>query len=93
MKKRTFTSETLDTELLERLADAVHQEWMHQRILDGWVWGPKRDDTLKTHPCLVPFEDLPEEEKEYDRHSAMTTLRMIRELGYRIVPMTEERHH
>ena len=51
---------------------------------DGWVWGPARDDAKKQHPCLVPYEELPEEEKDYDRHTALETLRLIRSMGFEI---------
>src|SRR5437870_1347323 len=55
-----------------------------QRLADGWTYGPRRDDSAKKHPCLVPYEELPESEKEYDRHAALGTLKAILALGYRI---------
>ena len=39
---------------------------------------------LKTHPCLVPYEDLPEVEKAYDRDTAVGTLKLICKLGFKI---------
>ena len=71
-------------ELTERIAENVHENWAAGRIASGWVYGPERDDDLKTTPCLVPYADLPEEEKEYDRHTALQTLRLIVALGYKI---------
>ena len=50
----------------------------------GWTYGPARDDEKKEHPCLVPYEELSEDEKEYDRNTAMETLRLIIKLGYDI---------
>ena len=44
----------------------------------------KRDDVLKQHPCLVPYEELPEEEKVYDRNSSVETLKLIMKLGFKI---------
>lgn len=44
----------------------------------------KRDDIHKKHPCLVPYDELPEEEKEYDRNTAMNTIKMVKKLGFRI---------
>ena len=70
--------------LLERLAEHVHDIWARQRIKDGWVHGPRRDDARKTHPGLVPYADLSESEKEYDRNTARETLKAIVKLGYRI---------
>lgn len=72
--------------LLEQLAEHVHDVWAKQRIKDGWRYGPARDDRLKTHPGLVPYTDLSEAEKTYDRATAAETLRAIVKLGYRIEP-------
>jgi hypothetical protein len=51
---------------------------------DGWTRGPRRDDARKQHPSLVPYDELPESEKEYDRKTASETLRLILQLGYTI---------
>ena len=71
-------------ELVEALAAGVHEEWMQGRLQEGWVLGPQRDDRLKTHPCLIPYEKLPESEKDYDRRTAFETLRLIIRLGFDI---------
>lgn len=71
-------------DLLEGLAENTHEVWAAQRIKDGWRFGVKRNDETKEHPCLVPYEDLPESEKEYDRNTAGETLRAVRKLGYSI---------
>ena len=72
-------------ELVELLAKDVHEQWAAARIRDGWQYGPTRDDRKKYHPCLIPYEELPESEKEYDRISALTTLKLIRKFGFDIV--------
>lgn len=71
-------------ELTERIAKNVHEVWSAARISEGWVYGPERNDVLKTTPCLVPYEELPEEEKAYDRNTALETIKLIVSLGYRI---------
>lgn len=71
-------------ELTELLAWNAHDVWARQRLADGWCYGPRREDAKKEHPCLVPYEDLPESEKQYDRSAAMETLKAILALGYRI---------
>jgi ryanodine receptor 2 len=71
-------------DLTERLAEHAHDVWAGQRIADGWSYGAHRDDNSKRHPCLVPYESLPETEKQYDRLMAMQTLKAIVALGYRI---------
>jgi ryanodine receptor 2 len=55
-----------------------------RRIADGWTKGPRNDD-LKQHPCLVPYEELSEEEKDYDRRTSAETLKFIIAQGYSIV--------
>ncbi len=71
-------------ELTELLARNTHENWARQRLADGWRYGPRRDDAKKEHPSLVPYEDLSEKEKDYDRRTAMETLKTIVALGYRI---------
>lgn len=72
------------SELIELLAKNVHETWAQNRMKEGWTYGSERDDLCKTHPCLVPYEELPESEKEYDRNTARETLKAIIALGYRI---------
>jgi class 3 adenylate cyclase/tetratricopeptide (TPR) repeat protein len=71
-------------ELTELLAENTHEVWAQQRLDDGWTLGPERSDEKKHHPCLIPYDDLPESEKEYDRHTALETLKVIAALGFRI---------
>jgi ryanodine receptor 2 len=70
--------------LIEHMAKNVHEVWAKNRISQGWHYGPRRDDDLKTHPCLVPYEELPEVEKQYDRDTATSTLKLIIKLGFTI---------
>ena len=70
--------------LVEEMAKNVHEVWSKTRIEQGWTYGEKRDDALKQHPCLVPYEELPEEEKVYDRNSSVETLKLIMKLGFKI---------
>ena len=76
-------SEELNS-LVEAMAKNVHEVWAESRILQGWTYGPERNDALKHHPCLVPYEDLPEVEKAYDRDTAVGTLKLICKLGFKI---------
>ena len=70
--------------LMEEVAKNVHEVWAIGRIRDGWVYGEERNTEMKTTPCLIPYENLPEEEKQYDRNTAMETLKLIMKLGYTI---------
>lgn len=94
MNKEKYIPQPIDTtevklsEELERLVEPmsknVHEVWAKARMAQGWKYGPQRSDELKTHPCLVPYKDLPEEEKDYDRQTAIGTLKLIMKLGFRI---------
>ena len=72
--------------LTERLAENVHEDWAKHRIAEGWRWGPARSDSDKTHPDLIPYSQLSESAKQYDRQAAMAMLRALIALGYRIEP-------
>lgn len=70
--------------LIEEMAKNVHEVWAKSRIDQGWTYGPERNDILKQHPCLIPYEELPDVEKAYDRDTATSTLKLICKLGYNI---------
>ena len=70
--------------LVELIAKNVHDVWAKQRIEEGWTYGETKDSVKTTTPCLVPYEELSEEEKEYDRKTAMETLKLVVKLGYKI---------
>ena len=71
-------------ELCEKLSENTHEVWAAGRVSQGWVYGEERDGEKKTTPCLVPYDELPEIEKEYDRNTAMETLKLIVKLGFKI---------
>ena len=73
------------TALSETLAENTHEIWAKARFAEGWRPGELRDDVQKFHPCLVPYAALPESEKEYDRQTALNTLRLVSKLGFMIL--------
>ena len=78
---------TLSEELLaltETIAENVHDVWAAGRIAEGWVYGEEKNAEKKTTPLLVPYSQLPESEKDYDRNTAMETIKLIVKLGYTI---------
>jgi len=91
----TYTPRPIDTahiqlqddlvQLTELLAANTHDIWAAQRIADGWTYGAQRDDAAKQHPDLLPYDELPEGEKTYDRLTAMETLKVMLALGYQVV--------
>ena len=90
----TYTPHPIDTndvelpkelvQLSEMIAENVHEVWARDRIKQGWTYGEQRDDSLKQTPCLIPYNELPEGEKEYDRKTSQETLKVILKLGFRI---------
>ena len=76
-------------ELCEVLSKNTHEIWSENRIKDGWKYGEERDDKNKLHPCLIPYEQLPESEKDYDRHTSTEAIKLIIKLGYKITKDTE----
>ena len=73
------------TELREAIAENAHEIWAVDRQAEGWTYGPVRDENKKETPCMVPYSQLPEKEKDYDRKMAMNTLRLVRKVGYDLV--------
>lgn len=92
--KNEYTPRPIDTSkvvipvdlepLLEKLAWNAHEVWSAGRLKDGWTFGPKRDDATKQNPCLVPYDELPESEKDYDRRASLETLKAILAMNYEI---------
>lgn len=70
--------------LVEEIAENVHDNWARKRLNEGWKYGSERNESFKITPCLVPYNDLTENEKEYDRITAMETIKLIIKLGYKI---------
>jgi ryanodine receptor 2 len=93
---KTYTPQLVDTgdielgieleALVEAMAENVHDLWAQTRIDQGWSYGSERNDAQKLHPCLVPYSELPDSEKEYDRQTAIGTLKLIKKLGFEILP-------
>ena len=71
-------------DLTEAIAENAHDCWAKARMDQGWTYGPERNDLLKQHPDLVPYAYLTEEEKEYDRLTALNSIKLVIKLGYSI---------
>lgn len=76
-------SASLDS-LTEVIAKNIHDVWARKRLDEGWLWGEERSDRNKTHPCLIPYERLPEHEKAYDREIVIATIKMLVAMGFKI---------
>lgn len=72
-------------ELMESLARYFHEVWASDMIANGWTYGPTRDDMKREHPCIIPYEDLSEGEKDMDRSTSMSIIKFILDKGFQIV--------
>lgn len=96
---KTYTPKPIDlsdvkltedlNELREAIAENAHDTWAVERIAQGWTYGPNRDDNKKQTPCMVPYSQLPESEKKFDRDMAMNTLKLMKKLGYDLIKREE----
>ena len=94
MNKNNYTPHPINTKdvvlpkelnsLAEEIAKNVHEVWSEGRMKDGWTYGEERKEEKKKHPCLVPYEELSEEEKAYDRNTSLETIKVILKLGFKI---------
>ena len=73
------------SELQEAIAENAHEIWAKNRKDQGWSYGPERNDQKKETPDMIPYCNLPESEKLYDREMAMQTLKLVKKLGFEIV--------
>ena len=95
MEKKTYTPKPVNVdnvvipaeleELREAIAENIHEVWAAGRIKEGWTYGPERDDKLKKHPDLIPYAELTDGEKQYDRETAMNTIKLVIKLGYNLI--------
>ena len=69
---------------IERMAELEHGRWNVERLRDGWRFGRPRDDARKLHDCLVPWENLPENIREYDRNSIRAFPKILSEAGLEV---------
>ena len=70
--------------LREAIAENIHEVWSAGRMKEGWTYGPIRDEKQKKHPDLIPYSELPDGEKEFDRATAMNTIKLVLKLGFSI---------
>jgi len=94
MPKKKYQPKPLDTSaivldeeilaLTETLASNTHDVWALQKLAAGWKYGKTLSNEALTTPYLVPYADLPENIKDYDRSTAVETLKLIVALGYEV---------
>lgn len=77
-----LSKEILD--INEIIAKNTHENWAKNKLDDGWIYGKVLDEDKRTHPCLVEYEELSEEDKDYDRTTAIETIKLLVKMGYKI---------
>jgi len=77
---------TFNEDEIEMMAEMEHERWCEQKRQQGWVYGEIRDDKLKIHPSMVPYDDvhLSENEKEKDRNTVKEIPHFLTLAGYQI---------
>lgn len=98
-RMKTYTPKPIDlsdveltedlNELREAIAENAHEVWAVERVAQGWSYGPQRDDSKKENPCMVPYSQLPDSEKRFDREMAMNTIKLLKKLGYDLIKREE----
>lgn len=75
---------------LELLSMMEHERWMNDKLKAGWVFAPETNKAEKQHSALVPWEELPEEEKDKDRDLVRAIPRLLTEIGYTVADLNDE---
>lgn len=70
---------------IETLAVMEHTRWMKEKKDAGWVYAPSpKNEDMKTNPCLVPWQELPEEERNKDRDTARNIPNLMAKIGFEV---------
>ena len=75
---------------MDWIGEQIHEQWAANRMREGWEYGPQYDGENKKHPCLIPYDCLPDSEKEYDRSTARQTIQLLLHAGFQIIPPSGE---
>ncbi len=81
----------LNNEEIETMSRVEHIRWSWEKRLNGWIYGPVKDDNYKTHPSLIPFEQLTESEKEKDRELVKLIPAFLQDINYEAYPVSLNR--
>ena len=73
------------------MARVEHIRWSWEKRLNGWTFGKDKDDIKKTHPSLIPYEQLSESEKEKDRELVKLIPAFLQDIDYEAYPVSPNR--
>jgi hypothetical protein len=88
VKRRKIVLAKFTSEEVERMAEMEHGRWNLERLLDGWKLGSK-DTAKKLSPFLVPWKELNEEMKDYDRKFVRGIPEILKAIGMEVRPIDE----
>ena len=94
MQKNNYVPKPIDTskivlsdeilDLVELLSKNTHEVWSVGKLEEGWTYGELLDQEKKQHPSLIPYEELSDVQKDYDRNTSIETLKVLIALGFEI---------
>lgn len=82
--KRKVKPIRFDDAEVELMAEMEHGRWIVERLRSGWKYGSKRDAINKISPFLVPWKDLPDKVKDYDRNAVRNWPALFSQAGLEI---------
>lgn len=69
--------------ILADLSEIEHRRWMAERFMDGWRYGPQRDNSRKIHHLLIPYDQLSDEEKQKDKDMILNIRNLVASPGWK----------
>jgi serine phosphatase RsbU (regulator of sigma subunit) len=81
----------LNEDEIETMSMVEHIRWSWDKRLNGWTYSNIKDETIKTHPGLVPYNDLPDSEKEKDRELVRLIPSLLKDIDYEAYPVDTRR--
>jgi hypothetical protein len=84
-----FEFKDSDLDKIEQMAEMEHGRWNAERLKDGWRFGKPKDENKKIHPCIVPWTELPDDIKPFDRNAVKLFPAILAKAGleiYRLDP-------
>jgi RyR domain. len=79
-----------DEAIILKLAKAEHDRWMNEKLANGWIYAPIRDNAKKHHPMLIPYEELPLEEQKKDICVVSKIIPLLKGVGLRVYKMRHD---
>lgn len=81
----------LNEEEIENMSMVEHIRWSWEKRLNGWISGSIKDDIKKIHPCLIPYKELDESEKEKDRQLVKLIPAFLQDIDFEVYPVSPNR--